>query len=887
MPRPESEVRKANEARHPSLSSAWITLLVAFLAAVATATAVEVATDLVSGQLTIWQWHVTSVVVFGIACTLAAHLALRRRAKVLEQARLDAAERRQAEAENVGLAAAIEQIADGVMITDTEARIAYVNPAFTRMTGYSAEEVIGQTPRFLKSGRQDPALYEDLWKAVLAGQVWHGELVNRRKDGTCYTEEMTITPVRDAAGVTTNFIAIKQDVTERKRAEEALRVSEEQFRQLAENIREVFFIGEPDPARLTYLSPAYEEVWGRPREQVYDRADAWIETIHPEDRERANSLFTRSYRGERSTAEYRVVRPDGSVRDIRARVFPVHDAAGRFYRVVGIAEDITEAKQMEAEMVKAKDAAEAANRAKSEFLANMSHEIRTPMNGIIGMTELVLDTELSPEQRDNLETVRASADALLGIINDILDFSKIEASRMELERIPFDLRATVSATLKVLAVRAHEKNLELSAAFDVNVPAVVAGDPGRFRQVLTNLVGNAIKFTEKGEVVVRVERLSNPAPDGAVLRFRVTDTGMGIAPDKQAAIFKPFVQADASSTRRFGGTGLGLTIASQLVQMMGGQIWVESEPCRGSTFHFTAQFGVADAPVEPSPRADTSALQGLPVLVVDDNATNRHILGETLGHWGMTPFLTAAAPDALALLRWAKKAGKPFPLIIVDARMPDMDGFTLSEEIKHDPELAGCATMMLTSGGQRGDGARCRKIGVEAYLTKPVAESELLDAVLRVLGRHEDAIESHALVTRHALREERTSLRILIAEDNPVGQRLAVRLVEKQGHSAVAVASGRQALSALERERFDLVLMDVQMPEMDGFEATAAIRQHEKETGAHLPIIAMTAHAMQGDRERCLAAGMDGYVTKPVGVKELFAAIEGVLHVRDQVETPR
>ena len=686
MPRPESEVRKANEARHPSLSSAWITLLVAFLAAAATATAVEVATDLVSGQLTIWQWHVTSVIVFGMACTLAAHVALRRRAKVLEQARLDAAERRQAEVENVGLAAAIEQIADGVMITDTEARIQYVNPAFTRMTGYSAEEVIGQTPRFLKSGRQNPAFYEDLWKAVLAGQVWHGELVNRRKDGTCYAEEMTITPVRDAAGVTTNFIAIKQDVTERKRAEEALRVSEEQFRQLAENIREVFFIGEPDPARLTYLSPAYEEVWGRPRQQVYDRADAWIETIHPEDRERANSLFTRSYRGERSTAEYRVVRPDGSVRDIRARVFPVHDAAGRFYRVVGIAEDITAAKQMEAEMVEAKDAAETATRAKSEFLANMSHEIRTPMNGIIGMTELVLDTELSPEQRDNLETVRTSADALLDIINDILDFSKIEASRMELERIPFDLRATVSATLKVLAVRAHEKNLELSAAFDVNVPAVVAGDPGRLRQVLTNLVGNAVKFTERGEVVLRVERLSNPAPDGAILRFRVTDTGMGIAPDKQAAIFKPFVQADASSTRRFGGTGLGLTIASQLVQMMGGRIWVESEPSRGSTFHFTAQFGVADASVEPSPRADTSALQGLPVLVVDDNATNRHILGETLSHWGMTPLLVAGGPDALASLRRAKKAGKPFPLIIVDARMPDMDGFMLSEEIKHDPE---------------------------------------------------------------------------------------------------------------------------------------------------------------------------------------------------------
>jgi len=656
---------------------------------------------------------------------------------------------------------------------------------------------------------------------------------------------------------------------------EAIRQNEEKYRSLVANIPDVTWRVE-EAGRVAFISPNVERVLGFTADEVYGRGDhPFRARVHPDDLHKVKGAFQALFAtGRGYDVECRVRRKDGEWIWVHDRAVATYEKDDTRY-ADGLLSDITARKQAEEDMRWAKEAAEAANRAKSDFLANMSHEIRTPMNAIMGMTDLVLDTELSPEQRADLNTVKCSADSLLSLINDILDFSKIEARKLKLEEIPFNLRDSVEATVKALAIRAAQKKLELVCHCEPAVPAAVLGDPGPLRQVVLNLVGNAIKFTEHGEVAVQVDKLSETS-DKVTLHFAVSDTGIGIPSDKQQAIFEAFVQADTSSTRRFGGTGLGLAIATQLVGMMGGQIWVESEVGRGSTFHFTVRFGIAGLRSEQFSRAGEAVLQGLPVLVVDDNATNRRLLGETLSHWGMCPTLTAGGEEAFAALKQALDDGRPCPqVVITDAQMPEMDGFTLVERIRNTPELRGAVIMMLTSAGQRGDAARCRQLGVSAYLSKPIGASELLEAVLRALGEQDTAAQAH-LITRHSLREERKSLRILVAEDNPVNRLLAVRLVEKQGHSAVGVVNGRNALEALEKEKFDLVLMDVQMPEMDGFEATAAIREKEQRTRTHVPIVAMTACALVGDRERCLAAGMDGYISKPIKLKELVAAMEGV-----------
>ncbi len=579
--------------------------------------------------------------------------------------------------------------------------------------------------------------------------------------------------------------------------------------------------------------------------------------------------------------EEREVWSNGRERWVSSTKMPFRDRAGRIIGTFGISRDITHRKQAEAALQQAKEAAEAANRAKSEFLANMSHEIRTPMNGILGMTELALDTDLSSEQREYLSVVKASAESLLTVINDILDFSKIEAGKLELEDTDFELRESVGDTMKVLALRAHNKGLELACHVHPDVPDYLTGDPGRLRQVLVNLVGNAIKFTEQGEVVVEVEGQQGQQgqPGQVELHFSVRDTGIGIPKEKQRAIFDPFVQADSSTTRKYGGTGLGLAISVRLVRLMGGQLSIASEPGKGSTFRFTARFRVAQG-VPPRPRPlRLDQLRDLPVLIVDDNATNRRILEEMLHNWRMAPTAVIGGPEALDEMRRAEAAGRPFALVLLDAMMPGMDGFTLAARMQSRAKANGATLMMLSSSNQSGDAARCRSLGLAGYLTKPIKQSDLLDAIMTALGARET--EEQAAPPASAVpRPAGGGLRILLAEDNAVNQKLATRILEKQGHLAVVVNNGREALDALAREPFDVVLMDVQMPEMGGFEATMAIRERERRGGGHVPIIAMTAHAMKGDRERCLEAGMDGYVSKPIRAQELYDAIAAVLPMK-------
>jgi two-component system, sensor histidine kinase and response regulator len=608
-------------------------------------------------------------------------------------------------------------------------------------------------------------------------------------------------------------------------------------------------------------------------------ADIVRKVVHPDDKHLLEERAAHSFKtGDPYMVDFRIVPKEGVVRWRRSMARVVFED-GKPKRIIGASIDTTR----EHETI---EAAQASSRAKSEFLANMSHEIRTPMNGVIGMTELVLETDLTGDQRECLTTVRASADSLLTIINDILDFSKIEAGRLELDPVPFNLRELIEEMLRSLALAAHAKGLELACDVARDVPSHVVGDPVRIRQILTNLTGNAIKFTHTGEVVVGVAVIPGGRRREPQLRFTVRDTGVGIPEDKQALIFDPFSQADGSTTRRFGGTGLGLTISARLVQAMKGTLTVESEVGKGSAFHFQVHLPPAADPERVPPPAP--AVAGVEVLVVDDNATNRRILVELLHAWGLRPTAVSGVSDALAHLTRAGAEGRPVPLVLTDSHMPGADGFTLATEIKRVPTLADAVVLMLTSGDHQDDLRRCREIGVAAYLTKPVRQTELRSAIAKALQARKSPPEASrpapaptaAAVAPHQAAPIRTGelRRVLVVEDNPTNQKLAVAILTKEECHATVAESGRHAVDLFRDcgDSFDLILMDVQMPGMDGLETTGAIRQMEK-PGRRIPIVAVTARAMQGDRDRCLEAGMDDYLAKPLHPAELVALLRRYL----------
>jgi two-component system sensor histidine kinase/response regulator len=760
-------------------------------------------------------------------------------------------------------------IPDLACIVSKDGYLRRINRAWETTLGYTREEVLS-TPML-------DFIHPDDLETTVAEIARQGpeyrtsQFVNRYrcKNGSYRILNWRTTFTRDDS---TRF-GVATDVTDQRLAEGSLRESEERFRIMADSCPLIIWVTDAE-GRNRLTNRMYREFFGDSRENA--DSEGWRTLIHPEDYDAYVRGFLAAVK-ERAPfrGEARVRRADGEWRWIVSDADPRFSLSGDFLGHAGVCVDITDRKQSEEILQRAKEAAEAANRSKSEFLANMSHEIRTPMNGVIGLTDLALDTELSGEQRGYLEGVKSSADSLLRILNDILDFSKIEAGKWELEIIEFDLRETVEVISKVLGIRAAANNLELVCDLSPDVPEIVRGDPGRLRQILMNLIGNAVKFTRQGEVVVRVRRLAETA-DEVELLFSIRDTGIGIPLSKQQDVFAPFVQGDSSATRNFGGTGLGLSISSQLVQMMQGRIWLESEEGAGSTFHFTVRLGTTPARPKQEPQADIGALERLPVLVVDDNESSRRVLDEMLSANGLQTVPVDSGPAAWESLLRAAGAGTPFPLAVIDADMPSPDGFTLAERILAEPGLAGTKIVILISGARREEADRCRNLGVFAWLTKPAAERELLEALS---GSRKSGVKAGASAGPEGgqLESLGTRLHLLVVEDNPVNALVARRVFEKGNHTVKLATNGRQALEMIEQEKFDCVLMDVQMPILDGFETTAEIRRKERVTGGHLAIIAMTAHAMASDQERCLAAGMDGYLAKPIHPRSAFDTIARVL----------
>ena len=883
-----------------------------------------------------------------------------------------------------------------VSITDLAGNITYANDKFCDISGYTREELLGQTHKLINSGVHHPAFFAGMWSTIQSGKVWHGEICNRNKAGALYWVNATLVPLMDGKGQPALYIAIRTDISERKHMESTIQAAEARLRRITNTIPGVVFQWEVTPQRhqFTFISPRIHQLLGLTSAAVMANSELIFDQLVEAERQSVkDAMLAAARRSERWRGEYWVQLPNDTLRCIRAEISPESDvtASGGLlftgiwqdvtefkeadsrlrevtenipvavfqYRVMddqsvsvtfisravedicglrpddvlensqrliscvlaedqpallrvlhctdenirsqsldyrtrhqltgatvwvhgeaharqlpngarvwnGYFTDVTQAHEIASELQRAKDQAEAASRAKSDFLANMSHEIRTPMNGVMGMADLLLDTALDVEQREYVGIVKSSADALLRVINDILDFSKIEAGKLLIEHIPFHLGRTVDETMKLVALRAHDKGLELVCEVDPGVPQFVVGDPGRLRQILVNLVGNAIKFTSEGEIVVFVDCLRSDT-SGLTLRVTVRDTGIGIASEKLQTIFEAFSQEDSSTTRKYGGTGLGLTICARLVEAMGGRIWVESAVGRGSAFHFTLQ--VATDATQTAPENDVVQMQGLQVLVVDDNEVNRIVLSRALEHMGAEVVAVASGVEALAALNGS------CDLIVLDAQMPEMDGFEVARRIRAQPSSSQIPMVMLSSAGLKGDVQRSRDVGIAGYLSKPVAREDLVVLLNSVLGALHPAKPTHAAVPPQALAAAGPdssalavrSLQVLLVEDNAINQKLAVTLLERWGHVVTVANHGLAALECMAHQPFDIVLMDMMMPVMNGLEATREIRMREAGR-SRTPIIAMTANAMESDRQLCMEAGMDDYLSKPIRSNEL------------------